>query len=224
MLVGAGLGVNQALIHPDTPLPPEWNPLEPFDVAHAPSPLTDWKIRGLMAQPGACAAVLQVAANITPMPPLETYETCGIAQRVSVAGVGQASMRPFETTCEIALRTALWERYGLQPGSQDILGQGVREIRHYSSYNCRRIRTPSGESNRWSTHATARAVDVSGFVLDDGEVVDLRVHWDETGPKAAFLRHAQETACEVFGLVLGPEYNALHADHFHIQLDWTGCR
>ena len=201
VLVGAGLGVNQALIHPDTPLPPEWNPLEPFDVAHAPSPLTDWKIGGLMAQPGACAAVLQERAQITPMPPLETSETCGIA-----------------------LRTALWERHGLQPGAQDILGQGVREIRHYSSYNCRRIRTPSGESNRWSTHATARAVDISGFILDDGERVDLKEHWDETGPKAAFLRHAQETACEVFGLVLGPEYNALHADHFHIQLDWTGCR
>lgn len=75
-----------------------------------------------------------------------------------------------------------------------------------------------------STHATARAVDVSGFVLEDGTLVDLRQHWNEGGPRSVFLREAQQSACDMFGLVLGPEYNALHADHFHIQLDGLGCR
>ena len=223
LAVGA-LGANQALFYPDTPLPEEWNPTAPFEIAHAPSPLTDWKIAGLIARPGACQEVLANAARFTPLPPLEASENCGIAQRVSLAGVGDASTRAFETTCEIALRMALWEEHGLQPAAREFLGQGVREIRHYSSYNCRRMRTSSGESNRWSTHSRARAVDVSGFVLDDGRLVDLKRDWEGEGANSAFLRRAQETACDVFGLVLGPEYNALHADHFHIQLDWQGCR
>lgn len=224
ILCAGAFGVNQALLHPDTPLPEEWNPTAPFDVAHPPSPLTDWKIRGLMAQSGQCSAALQSHGIYVELEPLIVSETCGIAQRVSVRSVGSTRMRPFETTCEVALRLALWERHGLQPAAEEIFGTRVAEIRHYSSYNCRKIRTSSGESNRWSTHATARAVDVSGFVLDTGELVDLKSHWDGDDAKAAFLRRAQVSGCESFGLVLGPEYNALHADHFHMQLDWRGCR
>lgn len=224
VLMVAGFGTNQALFHPDTPLPEEWNPTAPFDVSHPPSPLTDWKIASVMARPGTCEAILENAGQITPLPALDVSGDCGIANRVSLAGVGRSATRPFETTCEIALRMALWEQHGLQPAAQEAFGQGVREIRHLSSYNCRRIRTAGGDSDRWSTHARARAVDVSGFVLDDGEIVDLKSHWDAEDPKSGFLRRAQQTACENFGLVLGPEYNALHADHFHIQLDWQGCR
>ena len=219
-----GLGVNQALHHPDTPLPAAWNPTAPFDVAHAPSPLTDWKISGLIAQPGLCQAALEEHGAFTALEPLLVSETCGIAQRLRLSSVGEARVRPFETTCEIALRMALWERHGLQPAARAIFGQGITEIRHYSSYNCRRMRTSSGPTDRWSTHARARAVDVSGFTLADGTSIDLRRDWEAPGPKADFLRRAQETACDAFGLVLGPEYTALHADHFHIQLDWEGCR
>ncbi|MEM1233198.1 MAG: extensin family protein, partial [Pseudomonadota bacterium] len=138
VFIGVALGVNQALIHPDAPLPPEWNPYAPFSVAHDPSPLTDIKIRALLSRPGACAEAIDPDARIVPMAPLEVSDTCGIAQRVDLSGVGAAAMRPFQTTCEIALRTALWERHGLQPAARASFGQGVREIRHYSSYNCRR--------------------------------------------------------------------------------------
>lgn len=218
------VGTHQALYHPDTPLPGEWNPAATFEVAHALSPLTDFKIAGVMADLGRCETVLEGDAVLTSLDTLVESDTCGIAQRVRLASIGGVDFRPFETTCEVALRMALWERHGLSPAAEEEFGQGIREIRHYSSYNCRRIRTTAGESTRWSTHARARAVDVSGFVLEDGELIDLRQHWNDDGPKGRFLRRAQETACDVFGLVLGPDYNALHADHFHIQLDWNGCR
>ena len=33
------------------------------------------------------------------------------------------------------------------------------------------------------------------------------------------------SACEVFGEVLGPDYNALHANHFHLdEAEWVMCR
>ncbi|WP_442908031.1 extensin family protein [Halomonas sp. IOP_31] len=33
-----------------------------------------------------------------------------------------------------------------------------------------------------------------------------------------FLREAQSGACGLFGTVLGPEYNAAHANHFHFGM------
>ncbi len=36
--------------------------------------------------------------------------------------------------------------------------------------------------------------------------------------KAQFLRNAHTTACQRFGTVLGPESNAAHRDHFHVDM------
>ena len=76
-----------------------------------------------------------------------------------------------------------------------------------------------------STHATADAIDVSGFVLRDGTRVRLKQDWDGSPARMAFLRDVQESACNWFRVTLGPEYNALHADHFHLQhTGWGLCR
>ena len=37
-------------------------------------------------------------------------------------------------------------------------------------------------------------------------------------PQSAFLRAVHEGACKIFGTVLGPEANAAHRDHFHLDL------
>lgn len=225
LLVLVILAIWPLMYHPQTPLPDEWNPTEPLTIADPLSPLTDWKVRSAVAQPGACADTLEAEGSILRrLKAFTASDQCGISQRVELRQVGQSRVRPFETTCEIGLRMALWEQHVLQPEARKLFDQGIHEIRHFSSYNCRRIRTSSGTGSRMSTHATARAVDVSGFVLDDGTLIDLRQHWNGGDAKAQFLRIAQRGACENFGLVLGPEYNALHADHFHIQLDGIGCR
>lgn len=225
LLVMVILALWPLMYHPQSPLPASWNPTQPLAISDPVSPLTDWKIRSAMAHPGTCADTLEAdGAVLTRLTKLIDSPQCSISQRVSIRRVGDSRVRPFETTCVIALRMALWDRHVLQPEAQRLFGQGIREIRHFSSYNCRRIRTSAGTGTRMSTHATARAVDVSGFELDDGTVIDLRQHWNGTDARAQFLRAAQRGACDHFGLVLGPEYNALHADHFHIQLDWDGCR
>lgn len=38
------------------------------------------------------------------------------------------------------------------------------------------------------------------------------------GPHAAFLRAAHRSACAVFGTVLGPEADAAHRNHFHVDM------
>ena len=116
----------------------------------------------------------------------------------------------------------MWEQHDLQPSAQELFRSSLSQIDHIGSYNCRRIR---GSSNRWSTHATADAIDVSGFRLEDGTRLKLIDDWDDGGPKGEFLRRARDSACDWFRVTLSPDYNSLHADHFHIQSSgWGLCR
>ena len=45
------------------------------------------------------------------------------------------------------------------------------------------------------------------------------------GAEAAFLREVRDGACRWFRAVLGPEHNAEHRDHFHLDRGlWNACR
>jgi hypothetical protein len=69
-----------------------------------------------------------------------------------------------------------------------------------------------------SEHAFANAVDVSAFVLRDGRRVSVLNGWRGSPKERAFLRRLHQSACKRFGTVLGPEYNAAHANHFHFDM------
>jgi hypothetical protein len=125
----------------------------------------------------------------------------------------------------MAARLYLWEVHSLQPAARRHLGSTVARIAHYDSYACRPIRTMAGPSGRMSQHATANAVDISGFTLADGRRITLTADWDRAGPEAVFLRAARDGLCDWFNMVLSPDYNRLHADHFHADMGtWPGCR
>lgn len=226
VLIGAiAFSGYQALTHPKTPLPDEWNPLAVFAVTDPVSPLTTWKLQRVLNNPALCLSTVQAAANITVMDPLETSDNCHIRNRVSLASMGSARIDTIETSCSIALRMAMWEHHGLQPAARDILGTEVSIVRQIGSFNCRQIRTTQGPSNRWSTHATAEAIDITGFDLSDGRRLRLITDWNGDPASAAFLRSARDSACTWFATTLGPEYNSLHADHFHLQsTGWGTCR
>ncbi len=224
LLLACGIvwGGYQALYHLQTPLPRGWNPTLPLQVADDVTPITGWKLDRALASTQSCLAVLESAAQYTAMPDLEASDTCHITGRVDLRGVGDASLASIETRCAIGLRMAMWEEHALQPAARDLFGAQISQIDHIGSYNCRRIR---GSSERWSTHATADAIDVSGFRLDDGTRLRLINDWDDGGPKGAFLRRARDSACDWFRVTLSPDYNALHADHFHVQSSgWGLCR
>lgn len=223
LAVAAVLGA-VAMVHPDTPLPDHWNPLRPLDISAPPTPVTRLKLP--RAQSGAaCRAALGTGAvRFAPMPDLAVSGTCHIRDRVLLSGLGGAALDPLETRCATALRLALWQRHGLEPAARAAFGTGIARIHHLSSYNCRPLRTPSGSFGRMSTHATADAVDITGVTLADGRRVTLLGGWG-SGPEGAFLEAARDSACTWFATALGPDYNALHADHFHLQTrGWGLCR
>jgi hypothetical protein len=91
------------------------------------------------------------------------------------------------------------------------------------SYSCRNV----AGSGRLSAHATARAIDVSAFVLADGRRITVRQDWSGGSPaQQHFLRIVHDSACKRFGTVLSPDYNAAHTDHFHLEAGRPGgfCR
>ena len=217
IVLGTGL-----LRHPQSPLPAQWNVFEPLDVAAPVTPLTRWKLDWAVQDRALCLQVLERAATVSVMEDLDAGPHCGIAPRVALSAVGGARLDTVETTCATALRLAMWERHGVQPAARDLLGDEVSIIRHIGSYNCRAIR---GSTTRWSTHATADAIDISGFDLAGGDSVRLIRDWTGENAKAQFLRRVRGASCTWFGTTLGPDYNRLHADHFHLQVRGRGlCR
>lgn len=119
-------------------------------------------------------------------------------------------------TCNMATQFAGWARFGVDRAAEQILGSRVAKIETFGSYSCR---TVAGTS-RLSGHATANAIDVSGFVLDDGRRISVLDGWDGgTSAERRFLRVIHASACKRFGTTLGPDYNAAHRNHLHLEAD-----
>lgn len=140
-LAGLGFGTWKVLVHPNTPLPDEWNPIIPLNVADPVTPLTAWKLTRALAARDTCLAALETGAQAQVLPDFVAGDQCHIRPQVILRSVGQAEMDPINTRCQIALRMSMWERHGIQRAAQKHLGQNVRQITHFSSYNCREIRT-----------------------------------------------------------------------------------
>ncbi len=66
--------------------------------------------------------------------------------------------------------------------------------------------------------ARAEAIDVAAFVLADGRRISVLEDWNAgDAEEREFLQTVQRSACKRFGTVLGPDYNAAHANHFHLE-------
>lgn len=209
------------LMDPHSPLPPEWHPVAPLDMATPATALTPFKLRRAVRTPDQCLAALETGGQFTAMAPLEGDGACGIPNRVALSQVGTSRITQVETACATALRLALWEREVVQPTAQQILGQPVLRLRHQGSYNCRSIRGGA----RLSSHAFGAAIDIRAVVLADGREIPLLGNWEGDSPEARFWRALRDGACDWFVTVLGPEFDANHADHLHLQASgWGLCR
>jgi hypothetical protein len=156
---------------------------------------------------------------------------CRRADRVQLApdAARGLTFRPDapDATCAVDAGLVLWLRDGVQPAAERAFGTRVVAVEHYGTHSCRRMYGRA--EGAWSEHATGNAIDIAGFVLADGRRVDVRRDWPGNDAEAQFLRAAHEAACDAFGTVLGPEYNAAHADHFHLdqaggRVGWGVCR
>ncbi|WP_162530556.1 extensin-like domain-containing protein [Rhodovastum atsumiense] len=205
-------------------LPPEWDPRRPLDLTAAPNALTGLKLRALQLQPDLCpAAFTGSGLPFLPVPDRPADNGCAIEHAVRLTGPVRAMPANPVVTCPLAAAWTLFERNTLQPEARQLLGTEVTAIRHYGTYACRNVN--HAQAGRRSQHATANAIDIAGFVLRDGREVKLAGNWGGSGPESAFLHALRDGACRWFRGVLGPEYNAAHHDHFHLDMGpWRICR
>jgi hypothetical protein len=129
----------------------------------------------------------------------------------------------FLATCPVAVAFAMFEHQALQPAAQASFGQAVAQVDHLGSFACRNVYGRS--EGRLSQHATANALDIAGFRLADGRRISVLKDWPGNSANARFLRQVRDGACKHFNTVLGPEYNAAHRNHFHLDMGrWSVCR
>jgi hypothetical protein len=179
---------------------------------------------------GQCLSQLgQAGAAYSALPDRYVDQGCTTLGTVQLAALpadastlGVTNIGP--VTCEVSQVFAAWARFGVDRAARQILGSGVRSIETFGSYSCRNV----AGTNRRSGHATGAAIDVSGFVLDDGRRVTVKSAWSAgSDSEREFLRVIQRSACKRFATVLGPDYNAAHHDHLHVEgvIDGTSyCR
>ena len=193
---------------------PQHNPWAPLDLRDPTGLATERKLQALRSDPQQCRAVLQRSAiAFTQLEPAGEG-ACRRDDRTRLDAYPLSPSTPV-TTCPVAAAMQIWLDQGVQPAAQELFGQDVENIQHLGSYSCRRLY--GADEGPWSEHATANAIDVAGFVLEDGRHISFLSGWDGEDDGADFLRRVRSSACDVFGTVLSPDYNAAHRDHFHFD-------
>ncbi|MEO5733251.1 MAG: extensin family protein [Rubrivivax sp.] len=197
-------------------LPDRHNPWAALQIEEAPGWLTRYKLQRLSGDRAACLAALSTSAlRVTSVPDRQPSPGCGFSNAVRIERTAVQIGEPFTLSCPAAVSMALWERHALMPAAQAELGSPVRRIDHFGSYACRNVY--GREGGRRSQHATADALDVAGFTLADGRRITVAAHWRGNDDRARFLHSVHDQACPYFDAVFGPDYNAAHADHFHLD-------
>lgn len=212
MLVGA-LGIGLAV--PGWQVPGRWNPWAPLDIREAPNWLTGYKLWRLQDDRELCAQALRTSPlRYQPMADSTPAADCPVSNSVRVMASSATFSSSFLATCPLAAAYALFEVHGLQPAAQAVFGQPVARVEHLGSFACRNI-----ANSRWrSQHASANALDIAGFRLRDGRRISVARNWRGDGDEARFLRAVHQAACSRFNITLGPDYNAAHRDHFHVDM------
>jgi hypothetical protein len=176
----------------------------------------------VMPSPEARQCLAQLGKSDATFTPLaDEYYGAGCA---TVGTVRLSSLRSDDSTlgltnlgpvtCPLASTFAAWARYGVDRAARQIMGSALVRIETMGSYACRNV----AGSDKLSAHASASAIDVSAFVLADGRRISVRGDWSAgNAAERQFLRMIHTSACKRFGTVLGPDYNAAHADHLHLE-------
>ncbi len=210
-------------------LPKSYNPFYPLKAQDEIGPLTKWKLQAFVLDPGACRAFLNDAGvTFTEIADRSEQGFCHVNDAVRMTAGGP----PFFPTspmmsCPVAAGLVLWQRHGLKDAARDMMGSSVTRIDHIGTYSCRR---QYGRKTGWvSEHAFANAIDIQSFTFVNGETVSVLDGWNPRGGQstrgANFLAAVHDHACDVFKVVLGPEANAAHKNHFHFDMGpISSCR
>lgn len=190
-------------------------------VAPEPEPVAEEDAPERMYQT-ACPALLEGRVIGEMLDPV-AEGICGVRSPLSLTGVRVNGREigftePVTTNCQMAGAIADWV------GEVDLyasaaLDSPLASVTTGTSLMCR---NRNGAADGFvSEHGFANALDVVGFTLENDQSIAVEADWlPAAAPAGRLLRQAHGAACGRFTTVLGPEANAEHEDHFHLDL---GC-
>ncbi|MEO0982328.1 MAG: extensin family protein [Pseudomonadota bacterium] len=198
-------------------LPHEHNRLQPLDLDDPIGIATYDKLTAVKHDSEACFALMdRSGVQHRLVDQSRPGRNCGFYNALTLDPAGSSYDDELSMTCALAATLAVWERQSARPLAERLLGSPIVRIETYGTFACRPMR--GSISGRMSEHALANAIDIWGFRLKDGRLISVKTHWDSEGPESKFLKRVHRDACRLFSVTLGPEFNAAHEDHFHLDL------
>tara|TARA_Y100000052_G_scaffold23793_2_gene25753 strand:- start:14540 stop:15157 length:618 start_codon:yes stop_codon:yes gene_type:complete len=198
-------------------LPPEHSPFAPLSVSDPIGLATPYKLATFQTRPNTCFQFLDNSQiEYTRLDESEKGDPCGFYNALTLDQSALPYNATLSMTCPLTAALAIWERQSLVIRAAEEFDAPPRQVLSYGSFSCRRLYGRS--TGRYSQHATGNAIDIQGIILADGTQITVLDHWGEESPEGRLLEAIRDDACELFGTVLGPEYNAAHADHFHFDM------
>ena len=227
--LGAGFGaanmrsaeatsVPAAFARPDFTAPPPKPPgvdLTLFSALADPSAL-----KKLSRDVEICHDALSAASVIFTEVPAKREGQCGYSEALEISSSlatwepNPGAPKDLPMTCALAAKLHLWERHVVIPAAEKYLGSPVQEVKVFGTFQCRNV----ADTDKLSEHAFAKAIDVAGFVLADGREITVLGDYRSSGAEGDFLREIRQRACDLFDVTLGPDYNAAHENHFHLDV------
>ncbi len=137
-----------------------------------------------------CATILRSASRFSqaphidasPIPDNPIKNGCGWTNAVRFSTTGGAKIGVEPLTCEMAAAVTLWVEHEVQPLAMEMFGKRVTSLGDMGTYDCRNIvGNPFWKGVR-SQHATANALDISGFTLEDGRQHQRAARLERQGP------------------------------------------
>lgn len=163
------------------------------------------------------AALTADGAQFRVLPDHVYSSECSALDAVQLTDIGMPVTNLGQMTCPLADALTRWTRDATQKAAVAWLDSPVVRIESFGTYSCRPINNVPGA--RLSEHGLSNAVDISGFVLASGRRITVLDDWNGPDQYARdFLRAVHDAGCRRFHVVLGPEANALHRNHFHFDV------
>lgn len=207
-------------------IPQRLSPFSPLDLSDNESWFLDFRLTSLRHDPALCAATLKAPILIAnPISDQPYKDGCGWSNGVRMAAASGAKIPVNAMTCEMAAAFGMWVAHVVQPAAENYFKTSVTGLLNMGGYSCRNIIGTKLWQDFRSQHATANALDIGAFTLADGRRISVKKDWQGNTTEAKFLREIHRGACRYFRVVLGPDYNAAHQDHFHFDRGYLkSCR
>ena len=172
----------------------------------------------------ACPAVMEGKVTAKTLPPIHEGQ-CGIQSPLAVSAISAYGR-------SIPLNATVTTDCGMATAFPDWIAEvdsylfahdktRIKSIELSTNYECRNV--DHAKTGNLSFHAFADALDVMGFVLEDGRAIAIDPGFNGTPEQGRDILHfARDSACTHFMTVLSPDADSFHQNNMHLDLACHG--